>query len=511
MGPDGCEKCGCNIEFTIGGCNPLDGQCECLPGVVGQNCDRCPTNWVLIVDDTRPVKPEWMQNFDYTDGCFPCSSCVSDLMDSANKLNSTLAPIMDEFQAANSALFAFTRLQYIENTVERLRPEIELLNPREGTRRLQPLENQLFQQQQAVKRLNVDYKVKTMEELGGQATELATSADEANQHILKVGAQIVQTVEEMELIGTQLGSGVNPDEIKTYIESAEGILEEMKTNDFTADRANANANASASTALVQTVKQFAQPVNSFKGNVTTEEERLKELEVKLDDLEFNSKESNAKLSVAKTLNFRNSVPQAQFSIRKIEQKTSAAKANNQLGNELDGEADDMLSEAQDAFNNLNTLSQNILQDTQALNDKVNNEKSGIAQNNQLVQEAAAHADSLEAQAEDLKGEIDNAKSPVAQALGAANAFSDIINGLKNASEGAQKAFEAAEEAASISFGVGTKASQAVERSDGLNQDVNQNLNDLSEIEPAIDMEEANIERVSNINKAVKPMLDTTSK
>ena len=69
-------------------------------------------------------------------------------MESAETLNSTLAPIMDEFEAANSAFFAFTRLEYIDDTVERLRPEIELLNPLEGTRRLQPLENQLFQHQQ---------------------------------------------------------------------------------------------------------------------------------------------------------------------------------------------------------------------------------------------------------------------------------------------------------------------------------------------------------------------------
>ena len=112
------------------------------------NCDRCPTNWVLVVNDTSPVEPEWMQNFDYKEGCFPCSSCVADLMESAETLNSTLAPIMDEFEAANSAFFAFTRLEYIDDTVERLRPEIELLNPLEGTRRLQPLENQLFQHQQ---------------------------------------------------------------------------------------------------------------------------------------------------------------------------------------------------------------------------------------------------------------------------------------------------------------------------------------------------------------------------
>ena len=50
----GCETCGCNTDFAIGGtCAQDSGQCECLPGVVGQNCNRCPKDWVLVVNETR--------------------------------------------------------------------------------------------------------------------------------------------------------------------------------------------------------------------------------------------------------------------------------------------------------------------------------------------------------------------------------------------------------------------------------------------------------------------------
>ena len=191
--------------------------------------------------------------------------------------------------------------------------------------------------------------------------------------------------------------------------------------------------------------------------------------------------------------------------------TSASTANIELGNDLDSQADEMLSGAQNAFDNLNTLSQNILADKQALDDKVTSDKSGIAKNIQLVQEASDHANSLEAQAEALKGEIDNAKSPVSSALGAANAFSDIVNGLKNASDSAEKAMEAAEAASSISFGVGTKATQAVERTNGLYEEAAKNKAELNEIEPEIEMAGGNIEHVTKENKAVKQMVEATSK
>ena len=238
-------------------------------------------------------------------------------METTEKLDQTLAPIMDEFDAANSTFFAFTRLNYIEEDVERLRPEIELLNPLEGTRRLQPLENQLFQQQQAVKRLNVDYKLNVMEEITEDAKELSTNANEAMDNMGKVNVQISSTVEEMKEIADKLGSVLTPDQIKTSVSMGEECLEQMKNNDFTENRATANEKYRASNELVQAVKNFAKPVDSFKGNVTNEEERLKELEVKLDDLHKHSDDSNAKLKVAKTLNFRNQNPPVTFKTGQI--------------------------------------------------------------------------------------------------------------------------------------------------------------------------------------------------
>ena len=37
LGSEGCETCGCNTDFAIGGgCDQVTGQCQCLTGVIGK-------------------------------------------------------------------------------------------------------------------------------------------------------------------------------------------------------------------------------------------------------------------------------------------------------------------------------------------------------------------------------------------------------------------------------------------------------------------------------------------
>ena len=99
-----------------------------------------------------------------------------------------------------------------------------------------------------------------MEELDLMATDLSTSANEANDNMNKVGTQITSSVEDMKKIAQKLGTAVSPDLIKTSVEKGNEWLEQMKANDFTEDRASANEMYRASNELVQAVKEFAEPV-----------------------------------------------------------------------------------------------------------------------------------------------------------------------------------------------------------------------------------------------------------
>ena len=55
----------------------------------------------------------------------------------SDQLNTTLTPVMEEFLGVNASYLAYQRLNNIKDEVKELRPEVQLLNPQEGARRLQ--------------------------------------------------------------------------------------------------------------------------------------------------------------------------------------------------------------------------------------------------------------------------------------------------------------------------------------------------------------------------------------
>lgn len=275
-----------------GTCDQETGQCQCLEGVIGQNCDHCPDGWVLVVNETRTIRPEWKRPFGYEEGCFPCPSCVGDLMDVAGAMTSALGPVSDEFRTAEASYFAYRRLQYIKDEVETLQPELQLLNPEEGSRRLRPLEHQIADQQLKAKSLNVAFKLDLMAQLQKGAEGLLSSGRDAVADTSKVRADMERATKDMKAVADGLGSGVTPDQLETSVQLGKEWLDSMKAHNFSGDRTEATAKRRDGTAMVEKVKAFAKPGADFRRDVATAEDRVAALTNRLDDLRNNSEKAN---------------------------------------------------------------------------------------------------------------------------------------------------------------------------------------------------------------------------
>ncbi len=508
--PDGCQSCGCNTEFAVGGtCNQTNGQCQCMRGVEGINCDHCPDQWVLVVNDTRPVTPEWKRPFDYVEGCFPCSSCVSDVLAMTDSLNRTLTPVMNEFEGVNSSYLAFQRLNYIQAEMTRLLPEVQLLNPQEGSRRLEPLENQVAEQQRLAKSLNIEYKKSIMDGLKVDAQKLQEKGQDSVDDMNRAGAEMDTVIRDMREIVDGLGSGVSPEQIEASVEFGRQWLEEIKQYNFSRERAIALEKANAARMLQETVSEFAEPVETFQERVSNTGETIVSLEERLQDLEDNSEEAAKMVRHASALNFRNSDPPASTKANRITGNFDYAETNNDMASSLVKEANEFLATSRDAYGRLSdskyTMSDTIADNNQMLNDQMN----AIIQNDARMTEAADHVANLEGQARGFNDTLDAAKTGEAsRSLEAAKVYETIASAMEEAQEGANRALLDAEEAENMSRGVSEKATQSKRTTDELyDKAETAAVTVRTELQPKMATARFNVERVANQTKMTKQAVE----
>uniref|UniRef100_A0A0K2UE20 Laminin subunit alphalike [Acyrthosiphon pisum] n=1 Tax=Lepeophtheirus salmonis TaxID=72036 RepID=A0A0K2UE20_LEPSM len=515
LGSEGCENCGCNTEFAVGGtCDQETGQCECLEGVIGQNCDHCPAHWVLIVNETRTEIPDWKRPFTYREGCFPCSSCISDLLHQTESLNSSLAPTMKEFLGVESSFFAYKKLNYIQDEMLRLQPEIELLNPAEGSRRLEPLEKTLSDHESMAKSLNIDYKESIMNNLKEEANELEKLALNSGELIDNTRIDIDTVTMDMQKIAEGLGSGVTPEQLESAVLIAMQWVDSMKLLNFSNERQMAIEEQIVARDLVKEVNNFIAPLKQLKMDVNATKSSIQNLWYKLEDLKNNSINASDKLKKAEQLNFRNSDPPAsnkRLTILKLEEN---AKSMNEMGSDLIKESDLFLAKARD--NLIDTLPQENtkLQDMHIeLSSNLEQARNVIEDNNMnAIRNAEQHAYNLQNQANGLQNIIDKVKTPGNRTLEATNAYEKIVESVKVATEKSETASTDANDAARMSKGVGKKAAQSKDRTQELYNSAKESESVISEeLSPWLEHSKKTVEEANEKTKATKQILESASR
>ena len=473
LGPYGCEKCACNTEFAIGGgCNPENGQCECLPGVQGQNCDGCKPNHILIQVENRTIIPAWKDPFDYQEGCFPCSSCIEDLMRTMNMILEELAPILREFRSNEASFYANQRLNYLSQQVEKLKPEIDLLDPSVGNKKMQPLEFGMDKLTRDSKSLNVLYKLERMKDLAKNAAALETDGSNAIHEMGLAMVKVQEVIKDVMEISEVLGSGVDPELLKTSIEMAEQLLEQMQVHDFSDTRTQAEEELQAARGVMFEVKEWAAPVDQFKQDVMETEERLGSLDDKIVDMENQTATARQFSREAASLNFRNAAPQASMKINRISDINEAVKASQQLSEELVDQSEQFLTEAKQSYSELNSKKDEMTARKEEFENRIDTYNLELENLFTLEREAQEKAMNLMDQAQNLVFIAESSSAPAEKAIQAANAFKNILDAITQAEDDATKAGMDAKAAADMSRGVKDKAKGALARIQELYQGEN---------------------------------------
>lgn len=415
------------------------------------------------MNETRAILPDWKRPFNYAEGCFPCSSCIEDLMVKMNKIMNELMPIMNEFLMNEADFYANQRLNYISEQIDRLKPEIALLDPAVGNRKMMPLEQSMDKLGRESKSLNILYKLERMRDLAKNAQDLETDGSNAINEMGLVGIKVQEVIKDVLAISEALGSGINPDLLETSIRTAKYLLEQMESHSFQDTRAKAEEEQQFARDLMEEVKVWASPVENFKKSVMETKERLGTLEEKIVDIQNQTETAKSLSTEANTINFRNAAPQASMKIDRINDIQEASKASQMLSDDLVNQAEEFIESAKSSYSDVDRKNYDVSQRTNNFNERIETYNTDIEDLFQLERDAAMKARTLTDQANNLEQIAQQSQSPAETAIQAASAFKNILEAVNDAEESAYQAEKDSNAASEMSVGVSEKASSALAR------------------------------------------------
>ena len=443
-----------------------------------------------------------------------CSSCVEDLSNMMNDILTELNPVLNEFMRNEASFYANQKLNYLNDQINQLKPAILRLQPAEGNKQMMPLEQSMDKLNRESKSLNILYKLERMKELGSKAESLRDDGGNAVEEMGQAWVKINEVIADVRKISAVLGSGVDPELLKTSIQRAEQYLAQMQLHDFSATRQEAEEELQAARGVMGEVKEWAAPVDRFKQEVVETKARLQELEDKITDLQDQTEKARSLSGKAGAINFQNAGNKDLTKNRKIDEinnKKEVIQATQKLSTEFVSEADRALTAADLAYSGLRDSKDSMAARQEELERRITSYEAQMDQLFELERKASDKARSLEDRATNLVVISESASGPAEDAIKAANAFKNILDSITAAETDATKAGLDASTAADMSRGVKDKAESALERIRALYQGENGAVaaRDMvrAELAPSLAQSKTLVSRLEEKHREIKDNLE----
>ncbi|XP_014209765.1 laminin subunit alpha isoform X2 [Copidosoma floridanum] len=448
-GPDGCTSCGCTTGYSRGAsCDPVTGQCECLPGVLGEKCDHCPVRNVL--DERR--------------GCQPCDKCTHDLLDVTDELERTLDPVAGSFKNVADSYFTNQRLDFINDTLSKLEPEVKLLDPRRID--FEPLKQEIvrlsnkayvlkrrveFQEEDG--RNCKEHAEKNLKDMNNLEPEVAKEINLANAIINEVQALASNT---------ELGNGPR---IDNALRQAQSILDRIKQVSFQEDRDKATDQANQANILVSEMTSYGEPVKALVQETEGVSDKVRRLSNQIDDMYNLTLQADERANAAERLNFENKRLVDANSPASIRSALDQANDNLARGEELNNKSNALFDEAQYNFISLknNVKVGTETEENQKLSDALaDNDQLILSVVVDIVPKAVAHSRDLEAKSLRLESLLTNTRN--LPGVRATSVYENMANNMRDALQFAEDASKAATNATSMLDGLKDRSKSIEDRS-----------------------------------------------
>ncbi|XP_030260302.1 laminin subunit alpha-2 isoform X4 [Sparus aurata] len=473
-----CEECKCSPWGALSGpCDQVTGQCPCRVGATGKSCDQCM--------DRHVCGPAGIISCDDE-----CSGLLISDMD-------RLFRIITEVTLTTPLPPPYKVLYRFENMTDELK---HMLSPQKAPERLLQLADS-----------NLGSLVIEMDQLHSRATKVSADGEQVEDdadRIHKRAEDLEQFIrdtllgaKDLQLKAAELNQTLSrrdgaPDKsLKEMKEEIQAMLAEMRKRQLGGKKSIAEEEMDLAEELYQKVKRlFGDPHQATEDLKAEIKEKLSDHEAKLQEAQDLLYSAQGKTRQAGSL-----AEQNKANLTALERKRSAVSAVKQEAQEILGEGERLLEEA-------NQLSDNIIKEIEdlegmgnelgplhdQLDDKVSRLTDGLSDGSLAnhVHDAEEHAKQLNESAAILDGILAEAKNLSFNATAAFKAYSNIKANVDAAEKEAKAAKQRASEALALALGPDVPVKEAAQgalqkshrllnQAKGLQNDVKENADSVA--------------------------------
>ncbi|XP_038056132.1 laminin subunit alpha-2-like [Patiria miniata] len=431
-----CQPCDCNTYGSISSvCDKTTGDCLCVEGITGENCDQCDEGSGYVVTET---------------GCSSCyGNCTGLLLTELDRLEQ----LLQERNFSNIVVAPWEKLREMENATKLIKKRIEMqLEALNITRELlQDLPDASSLQEDADSlemRANSTMINATL--LRNKAERTTLRALDAEANITAIFDRIKDIVGEISNIREELGKELSLDESTALLVEARQIVMDISDRDnlFMYSQLGADVELGEANKTLDKARNFfddildLQPMidrgRSAIGNFTKQLEFLIETSRKATNQSGNATNINQGSNTLMDL------------IQNITTQTEDLKETSK--GKLT-EAHEFIDKAWDLLALANASGVGLREEFALLSNVTSDLgfKVGIIQQNsfgldELVQRAEAHAEKLKGQAQHLQELFQPTKDYAEDSIRAVNAYGQILLAIDEAEQAAGQAMVAANNA-----------------------------------------------------------------